>query len=78
MYNMNITHIFGGGNVKSLRKYREKMNITQKNLAEKLEVDTSTVTKWETGAAMPRADKLPELAKILGCEVSDLFKSGEG
>lgn len=60
--------------MKVLKNLREKVNITQKDLAEQLNVDASTVTKWETGAAMPRADKLPELAKILGCEVSDLFE----
>lgn len=64
--------------MKTLKNLREKVNITQKDLATSLGVDTSTVTKWETGAAMPRADKLPELAKILGCEVSDLFESEEG
>ncbi len=61
--------------MKAVKNLREKVNITQKDLALSLGVDTSTVTKWETGAAMPRADKLPELAKVLGCEVSDLFKS---
>lgn len=50
------------------------MNITQKDIAEIMGVDTSAVTKWETGVAMPRADKLPEIAKILKCEVSDLFE----
>jgi len=28
---------------------------------------------WEIGKSMPRADKLPALAKILGCTISDLY-----
>ena len=42
-----------------------------------LNVDRSTIAKWETGEAMPRADKLPEIAKILGCTIDDLFE-GDG
>jgi transcriptional regulator with XRE-family HTH domain len=53
------------------------MNLTQDELAERLKISRTTVTMWETGEAMPRADKLPELAKILGCTIDDLFKSEE-
>lgn len=63
--------------MKKIKSLREKLNITQKDLALSLGVDTSTVTKWETGQAMPRADKLPELARILGCDVSELFEKEE-
>ena len=64
--------------MKNLKKYRETANLTQKELANSLRVDTSTVTKWETGQAKPRMDKLPELAKVLGCEISDLFEENGG
>lgn len=33
----------------------------------------AAVAMWETGARMPRADKLPKLAEVLGCSVADLF-----
>lgn len=49
------------------------MNITQSKLAEMLKVDRSSIAKWETGEAFPRADKLPQLAEILGCKIDDLF-----
>ena len=39
----------------------------------KLNVDRSTVSKWESGDALPRSDKLPELAQIFGCSIDDLF-----
>lgn len=59
--------------MKAIRKMRRARGLTQAKLAEALDVDTSTVTKWETGEAKPRADKLPLLAKILGCSIDELF-----
>ena len=35
----------------------------------------AAVGMWETGARMPRADKLPKLAEVLGCSVADLFNT---
>ena len=57
----------------NIKDKRVSLNMTQDELAEKLNVSRATIAMWETGKAMPRADKLPELAKILGCTVSDLF-----
>ncbi len=58
----------------TLKDLRTKANISQVELAEKIGVTQSAVAMWETGEAMPRADKLPVLAEILGCSISDLFK----
>lgn len=58
----------------AIERIRKKLGISQEALAEKLAVTQSAISQWETGAAMPRADKLPELAKILECDVSDLFE----
>lgn len=58
-------------NIKTLR---EKAGLKQVDLAGKLKIGQSTVAMWETGEAMPRADKLPALAKLLGCTIDDLFK----
>ena len=59
----------------NLKELRIKRNLLQKDIAKKLNVDRSTVTKWETGEAVPRADKLVELAKILKCSVDKLLKA---
>ena len=56
-----------------IKEKRMSLNMTQGDLAARINVSRTTVAMWETGAAMPRADKLPELAKILECDVSDLF-----
>ncbi len=58
----------------NIKKFRESQALSQNELANKINVTQPTVAMWETGVAMPRADKLPELAKILKCDVSDLFE----
>lgn len=57
-----------------IRDKRINLQITQAVLAELLQVDRSTVAKWETGKAMPRADKLLPLAQLLKCSVDDLLQ----
>lgn len=61
----------------ALRKNREKLKLTQEHLAQYCGVDRATVSKWETGEYMPRADKLPKLAKLLNCTVDDLLRKDE-
>ena len=56
---------------------RIKANISQKNLADAMNVSPAVVCQWESGACMPRADKLPALAAALGCTVDDLFETGD-
>jgi len=56
------------------KKYREAASLTQEKTSEQLEVDRSTVAKWETGAAKPRADILPQIAKLYNCTVDDLLR----
>ena len=58
----------------AIKDYRKKTGVTQSDLAIALGVTQATVAMWETGEALPRADKLPKLAKILNCTVDDLFK----
>lgn len=52
---------------------RKQRNMTQSELAQLLGVSQANISQWETGEAMPRADKLPELAKILKCSIDDLY-----
>lgn len=59
--------------MEGIKQRREALNITQKQLAEKMGVERSTVAKWEAGAAFPAAAKLPKLAEALGCTVADLY-----
>lgn len=58
------------------KELRERAGLTQIQLAAALNVSQSTVSQWETGAALPTTDKLPKLAEILGCRIDDLFREG--
>ena len=53
---------------------RVKANLTQKELASVINVDRSTIAKWETDRALPRAELLPKLAKALHCSIDDLIE----
>lgn len=57
----------------NIKKAREKAGLTQQDLANELGVGQSTVAMWETQNSLPRTDKLPALAKILGCTIDELL-----
>lgn len=61
----------------NIKKAREKVGLTQQELANELGVVQSTVAMWETQNSLPRADKLPALAKVLGCTIDELLKGDE-
>lgn len=60
----------------AIKNIRQSKSITQKDLAEKVGVDRSTVTCWENGSANPTVSKLPAIAAALGCTIDDLFGTG--
>ena len=59
-------------NMQAIRMRRKELNMSQEKMANLLNVDRSTVAKWETGT-LPRADKLPLIASVLNCTVDDLL-----
>lgn len=61
----------------NIKEAREKAGLTQQDLANELGVGQSTVAMWETQKSLPRTDKLPALAKILGCTIDELLKKEE-
>lgn len=60
-----------------LKFYRLKQKMLQKDVAKSVNVSRSTVTKWETGDAVPRTDKLKKLAALFNCTVDDLLKDDD-
>ena len=50
---------------------------TQKEVVAILGVQNSAVSKWERGVNKPRADKLPQLAKLYDCTVDELIREDE-
>lgn len=59
----------------NIRTLRINKGISQDGLAAELNISQQCVSMWETGERDPRTDKLPRLAKILGCSIDDLFKN---
>lgn len=58
-----------------IRELRERIGISQSELARRMGVKHTSVIQWETGKAMPAAAKLPKLALILRVEIGDLFEA---
>lgn len=52
---------------------RKQCGYTQMQLAEKLHITDRAVSKWETGRSMPDSSIMPELCKLLGITLNDLF-----
>lgn len=59
-----------------IRKLRERKNMTQEELAERVFVSSKAVSKWETGHGFPDISLLEPLAKALDISVIELL-SGE-
>lgn len=57
-----------------IEKLRKEKGLTQKELAERLHVSSSAVSKWERGVAVPDVYMLQTLAEQLGVSVSELIE----
>lgn len=56
-----------------LKEWRVHRELSQEQLAERLETTSATISRWERGKANWKAEHLPELADALGCDIEDLF-----
>ncbi len=56
---------------------RHNAGLSQDELAEKLDVSRQSVSKWETGKAIPDADKILALSELFGVSTDYLLKAGE-
>jgi DNA-binding transcriptional regulator YiaG len=55
-----------------IKRIREKLNMTQQELAYKLHVQVREISRWETGVSEPRlvyVEELKKLAKRVGIEL---------
>ena len=66
---MNITKT---GNL--IKELRTEKGFTQKELAEKLNVSTAAVSKWENGKGFPDISILEKLSSKLGISITELIK----
>lgn len=60
-----------GENLQNLRKLH---NLSQEDLADKMDVSRQTISKWESGNAYPEMEKLITLCDLLDCSLDTLIK----
>ena len=53
---------------------RKKHNLTQEQLAEKLNISKNAVSKWERGLSLPDVSIMQDLCKILDITLNELFR----
>ncbi len=58
---------------KFIQSLRLELNMTQKDLAEKLYITDKAVSKWETGNSIPDVSILESLSNILNVSVTELI-----
>ncbi len=56
--------------IKSLRK---ENSLTQREVAERLNVSEKTISKWETGNGMPEISLMMPLCKLFGISINELL-----
>ena len=56
---------------------RKAKNLTQEELAEKLNVSRQSVSKWESGQAVPELDKIVAISTVFDVTTDYLLKSSE-
>ena len=58
----------------NLKKFRQRKNYTQEQVADILGVRSHTVSRWECGTTLPDVLLLPEIARLYEVTVDDFYK----
>ena len=58
---------------KNLKTLRNEQNITQKDLANKLNISFKTISHWEVGYTEPSLELLKSLKELLNVSYEDLL-----
>ncbi|HBG13679.1 MULTISPECIES: helix-turn-helix domain-containing protein [Clostridia] len=56
-----------------IRTLRQELRMTQRELADKMNLSDKTISKWERGLGLPDISLIPELSRILGIEIMNLL-----
>lgn len=58
----------------TFQQARQRVGLSQRQVAEILGINQSTVCLWEQGKTAPRAAILPRVAQLYRCSIDDLLK----
>lgn len=58
---------------KKIREYRQKKNLTQKELGDRIGKKMGTISDYEKGKSSPGQDALFKIANVLDVSIDDLF-----
>ena len=58
---------------KFLASLRKENNLTQEDIAEKLNVNVKSVSRWENGRNLPDPSIMKEICKIYNVSINELF-----
>lgn len=58
----------------NLKRFRQRKNYTQEQVADILGVSSHTVSRWECGTTLPDVLLLPEIARLYEVTVDDFYK----
>ena len=60
--------------MRGFKRNRKTAKLRQDDVAKALGLSSNTISMWETGRALPRADMLTKIADLYGCTVDDLLR----
>ena len=60
-----------------LQHLRKQQNMTQEQLAEKLYVSRTAISKWESGKGYPNIESLKSIAELFNITIDDLLSGDE-
>ncbi len=58
----------------NLQELRKRKDLTQEQLAEKLEVSRQSVSKWESGTSYPEMEKILQICEMFHCNIGVLLQ----
>jgi transcriptional regulator with XRE-family HTH domain len=56
-----------------MRELRTRSGLTQQQVTEALRIAMSTLQYWESGQRQPESGILPDIAKLFGCSIEELY-----
>ena len=57
----------------NIARRRKELGMTQKELAERLNISDKTLSRWETDKQVPDALMIPEIARALDMSIAEIY-----